>query len=81
MCWRRIDDKGRSHAPSSAAADAFQAPEGATSTAEKLLRAVQKKLRQCEALQVRSTCFVSLFQVSTLPYHSHLQETAAAKPL
>ena len=48
----RIDDEERSAAPSSAAAGAPEAGEGTISTAEKQLRAIQKKLRQCEALQV-----------------------------
>ncbi len=61
MYWRRLDDQGKSDAPSSAAADASQAPEAATSTAEKLLRSLQKKLRQCEALQVL-IYFVSLLK-------------------
>ena len=48
----RISDTGTSSPPASAGADASQASEGATATAEKLLRALQKKLRQCEVLQV-----------------------------
>ena len=50
----RIDDKERSNGPSSAGAGASEVPESTASTAEKLLRAIQKKLRQCEALQVNA---------------------------
>ncbi|CAK0782806.1 hypothetical protein CVIRNUC_006001 [Coccomyxa viridis] len=49
----RLSDTGTSSLPASAGAEASQATESATATAEKLLRAVQKKLRQCEALQER----------------------------
>ncbi|CAL5220218.1 g2194 [Coccomyxa viridis] len=49
----RIDDEERSAAPSSAGAGGAEAAEGTISTAEKQLRAIQKKLRQCEALQER----------------------------
>ena len=44
-----------SAAPAPAEAAAAEAVEGSASAAQKLLRALQKKLRQCEALQERQT--------------------------